>query len=342
MEAQSEILSARKMESAALRYAGNAALLGQNYEMALEHYLSSLAITTSEDDFIGWLDAKQGLRNTLVISGDISSALDVISEISGVLAKEEEKYIDLIFVNYHYLLIVVIQCGHFEEAIRLSKNMFKIAENNFPKNHINFSLSLYNIALASLETGDYISSEQEAKSYLAHLEQTNCLDSIRAIPGFYILGKSERLLEKFNVAEKSHIQCLKFAGKYLPAGHQQLGLSFNELGLVHQNLMRFEEAEQDFKMAVDLERSNKRSNTPDSANYAANLGRFFGSQGRWKEASVQLTTAAEIRHSALGSTHPKTIEVSLQRDDVERILNEKQPSEILIPIQPSIVVPWHT
>lgn len=196
---------------------------------------------------------------------------------------------------------------------------------------------MYNLALVPLEAGDYVTSEAAAKEYLLHLRRTNKGDSVQAVLGFYVLGKSERLLQKFNASEINHTQALKLAGTYLPQGHSQLGLSFNELGLVHQNLKRAGDAEQDFKMALDIERSNERQDSPEAANYAANLGRLCASQGRWQEAEENLATSAIIRNSKFGPDHPKTVEVSLQRDDVRRILSDKHQPTILTPYPPAII-----
>jgi len=337
LRTEAEISSSRKQESAALRYAGQAALLGGRAETALGHYQDSLTLSMREDDYVGWFDAKQGIRNSLVMMGKIDLALKLIDEISSILEEADTKDFNLVFINYHVLLTLTLRCGYLEGASRLSKSVFKIAKNNFPENHPNLSLALYNLALVPLETGDYETSEAAANEYLLHLERTDSLDSVQAILGFYVLGKSERLLQKFNVAEMNHTRALKLAGTYLPQGHSQLGLSFNELGLVHQNQMKPGEAEQDFKMALDIERSNERQDSPDSANYAANLGRLYASQGRWREAEEKLTDSATIRNSKFGPDHPKTVEVSSQRDDVRRILSEKYQPTIWTPRPPPII-----
>jgi tetratricopeptide (TPR) repeat protein len=336
-KAEAEISSSRQQESAALRYAGQAALLRGKPETALGYYNNSLDLANQEEDFSGWLDTKQGIRNSLVMMGSNDLAIKLIAEISTILEGVTPKDYNLIFINYHFLLMLTLQCGHFEGASRLSKNVFKIAQNNFPKNHLNYSLALYNLSLVPLEAGDYVSSEAAAKEYLLHLKRTDQVDSVQAVLGFYVLGKSERLLQKFDASEMNHTHALKLAGTYLPQGHSQLALSFNELGLVHQNLKRAGEAEQDFKMALDIERSNERQDTPDTANYAANLGRLCASQGRWQEAEENLTTSATIRNSKFGPDHPKSVEVSSQRDDVRRILSDKHQPAILTPYPLAII-----
>lgn len=94
---EAEISSSRQQESAALRYAGQAALLRGKPEAALGYYNNSLELANREDDFSGWLDAKQGIRNSLVMMGNDDLALKLIGEISTILEEATTKDYDLIF-----------------------------------------------------------------------------------------------------------------------------------------------------------------------------------------------------------------------------------------------------
>jgi tetratricopeptide (TPR) repeat protein len=219
---------------------------------------------------------------------------------------------DRVFSDTYNLGLILSQVRDFPHAEQCLANAFNIAQEEFQRDDPRLAICMYSLSVLAMDRQEFQRAEEIVRKYLGLLRETGRLESIHAAVGFYILGKTERLTGKFSDSEAHHIHALTIAGEHLPSAHPQRGLCFNELGLVHQNQMRDDDAEQDFKMALGIEEAAGRGDSLAVSDYASNLGRLYAAKRLWDEARKHLARAVAIRAEKLGESHPKTVEVFKQ------------------------------
>jgi tetratricopeptide (TPR) repeat protein len=184
------------------------------------------------------------------------------------------------------------------------KQCVSVVKSRLGEKHLQYALSLNNLALLYKSQGKYDKAEP---LYLHNLELTKSIlgenhpdyaQSLNNLAGLY--GSQG----KYEAAESLYLHALKLYKSILGENHPDYAASLNNLALLYYSQEKYNKAEPHYLHALELTKSILGENHPDYAQSLNNLALLYKSQGKYDKAEPVYLQALELYKSILGENHP--------------------------------------
>jgi tetratricopeptide (TPR) repeat protein/CHAT domain-containing protein len=196
------------------------------------------------------------------------------------------------------------KASRFKEAIATARKIADLTKLRSGREHLDYIVSLNNLAELYQEVADYAAAEQTYLNALTILD-TDMPSDPRLLSA--VLGNLARVYQetgRFENAEPLLQRALRLARD--TRGHQgrELATAANNMAGFYSETGRLAQIEPLYQEALDALQRSLPEEHPDIATALNNLGTFYFSIGRLREAGEFLERSLEIRRQALAPNHP--------------------------------------
>ncbi len=186
---------------------------------------------------------------------------------------------------------------YFEQAVSLAKK-------EFGKKHVNYALSLNNLAQMYDYSRQYEKAAElfiESAAIRKELLGENSLDyawSLNNLASVY--GKMNR----YEKAEQFYSESATIRKKMLGENHPDYASSINNQAQMYSEMGQYEKAEPLFLQAATIYKENLGENNASYALVLNNLAVLYKKQGIYNKAELLFLEAISIKKNTLGENHP--------------------------------------
>ncbi|HKI01014.1 MAG TPA: tetratricopeptide repeat protein [Thermoanaerobaculia bacterium] len=196
--------------------------------------------------------------------------------------------------------------GLLAEGRTLAERSLALRRRLFGPGSAEAAQSLTTLGWIRLNQGEPVAARGLLEQAVADLERTTGGDSLAAAdarePLVEALFAGQSAAKALPVAERR----LAAYRRLLGDAHEKTGLTWNDRGVLLQELGRLPEAEADFRQSLAVLGRRLPGDDPRLAYPHQNLGTVLLSRFRTAEAERELRTAYELRRRSLGPRHPET------------------------------------
>lgn len=194
--------------------------------------------------------------------------------------------------------------GYYAQAIPVGEKALLAAERKFGKKHLNYAISLYNLARVYTSAGDYAKAEPLYIESLALYKKAvgeNDTDYILCLNSLALLYAST---SDYNKAETLQVEVLKKYKNLSGDSSADYALGLNNLGVLYFKMGNYQKAEPLLNAALKIKEHVLGKNNAEYATSVNNIAVLYEKMGNFAVAESMHLEALKIRKSVLGRKHP--------------------------------------
>ena len=191
--------------------------------------------------------------------------------------------------------------GKPSEAIPVAKEAIDVARKTFGAQHVNYGLSLNNLALAYAAVSKYSDAETEYKKAIEVLEKCDCSEVARPLSNLAALYATQG---HYPEAETFASRAVDVSERTFGAQSANTAAAKEVLGQIYLGAGRFVDAEQSYKQALAIQQQALPAGNVEIGRTYGNLGFLYQSEGNRGAAKNMYEQALTILENALPSGDP--------------------------------------
>lgn len=203
--------------------------------------------------------------------------------------------------------------GKAPEAVPLAKEAVEVARKTFGAEHLNYGLSLNNLALVHAALGQYSEADSEFKKSIAVLEKCQCGELARPLGNLAAMRAAQA---NYSEAQTVATRAVDVTQQYYGAKSANTAIAQEALAQLYAKGGRFVDAERTYKQALAIQQEALPPNHVDLGRTYGNLGYLYESEGNRVEAGNMYEQALAIFEKTLSEQDPL---VTMTRQSIARV-----------------------
>jgi non-specific serine/threonine protein kinase/serine/threonine-protein kinase len=191
-----------------------------------------------------------------------------------------------------------------EEAEKHARAALELRRQQLGEEHVEFALSLNNLASVLRDAGDFQASQELFERSLAIYRRLLGDEATEIANGLNNLALTLYFRHQLDAAEPLYRQALAMRRKLLGAEHRDVATSLDNLACLLQQKGQFAEAEPLFREALAVRRKLLGNSHPDTLTSLNNLADFLQATRRLDEAEPLVFEALELHRKLIGDDDP--------------------------------------
>lgn len=310
----------------ALKQAGKAAEKQVHYVQAMEHYRAAAALTSTDRDFLQWLDLQNGIGWLHYLQGRYPDGLAHCKQVWSIAQQAGHDEAPAVLMAHMGYASALDDNGQAAAAEPEYRAVLKVMERVLGAEHPATLGSRNNLALALDAQGKNAEAEQEHRAVLKIRERLVGAEHPATLTSQSNLASALQAQGKNAEAEQEHRTRIMVEERVLGAEHPDTLASRMNLAKALGDQGKYAEEEKEHRAVLKVQERVLGAEHPDVAMSRYNLALCLEDQNQLPEALAFMHRAEQIRTKVLGPDHPLTKSTKLARERIEAALAQQKPA----------------
>lgn len=241
------------------------------------------------------------------------------------MAEDSEQQINKI----NQQVVRLHQQGLYEQAIQLGTKACNLARYHLGVHHDMFAISLNNLAMSYVSTGEYAQAESFIQQAIAIWKATSGEAHPNVASGLNNLAELYREQGDYVKAELLYQQSLAIRQTALGPSHVDTATSIHNLAEVYRMMGKYQEAEPLYQQALMTWQAALGEQHPLVATVLGNMALLYKLQGAYLQAEPLYQQALLMYQTMLGQEHPHVATILNNLAELYRVMGDYIQSEVL-------------